>query len=294
MATSTAIEPGRESHDHDHIHLPKPSYWPMILGIGFFSTVGGAILHFAGQTMRNAPALLENALFSLGTLDVTLGGLVATGGMLLTTVAIFGWVLSNIAERQRERVEPLGGVEAAKFAMWCFLGTEVVIFGGLIANAVYQWMVERQAGNVANEYLHKFSSLMIVSANTFILLASSLFVVLALSAIQRGDRGRLMAWMGMIILAGAVFLGIQGYEYSVLYHEGFTLEANQYSQAFFVTTGFHGAHVFVGVIWAAVVFIGALRGTFTKDEHMGVEIFGLYWHFVDVVWIFIFTLLYLI
>lgn len=266
----------------------------MVLGMGFFVTISGGILHFVGQTSRNADPLLKNELFALGTLDVSLGGLVATAGLLLTTVAIFGWVLSNIAERQREKVEPLGGVEASKFAMWCFLGTEVVIFGGLIANAIYHWLVERQLGITANEYLHKFSSLIIVSVNTFILLASSLFVVLALSAIQRGDRGKLVFWMSMVALAGAVFLGIQVYEYSVLYAEGFTLEANQYSQAFFVTTGFHGAHVLVGVLWALVVLVGGLRGTFTPGEHTGVEIFGLYWHFVDVVWIFIFTLLYLI
>ena len=225
---------------HDDIHLPSPTFWPLVLGIG-------------------------------------------------------GWVISGILERRRSHAVPEGGVELAKFSMWCFLGTETVIFGGLIANAVLQWILARQNGETANELLHHFNSLMIVSVNTFILLASSLFVVLALSAIQRGDRGRMALWLLLVAVAGAIFIGVQAFEYSGLFAEEFTLSANPFSQGFFFLTGFHGLHVAAGVIWALILVIYSMvfKG-FSKNEHMGVEVFGLYWHFVDVVWIFIFTLVYLI
>jgi heme/copper-type cytochrome/quinol oxidase subunit 3 len=87
---------------------------------------------------------------------------------------------------------------------------------------------------------------------------------------------------------------VQAYEYNKLVHEGLTISSSQFGSAFFFLTGNHGLHVLIGVIWCAVVVVNALRGAYSQTENMGVEIFGLYWHFVDVVWIIIFTLVYLI
>ncbi len=270
-------------HAQDEIHLPAPTYWPLVLGVGFFGVVAGLLLWMIRSTLSSFsyPNLLWQVVLGLGALVLAVG--------------VGGWIISGIAERRRAHGVPMGGVEIAKFSMWCFLGTETVIFGGLISNAVLQWILLRAQGETANELLHHFSSLMIVSANTFILLASSLFVVLALSAIQRGDRGKLTLWLFLVALAGAVFIGIQAYEYTGLFSEGFDLAANPFSQGFFFLTGFHGLHVAAGVLWALIlVFYNWLWKGFSKTEHMGVEVFGLYWHFVDVVWIFIFTLVYLI
>ncbi len=274
----TASEPA-----HDDIHLPSPTFWPLVLGIGFFGVVAGLLLWMVQSTRASANIsdVVWMAVLGIGTAVLAIG--------------VGGWVISGIVERRRAHAVPEGGVELAKFSMWCFLGTETVIFGGLIANAVLQWILARQNGETANELLHHFNSMMIVSVNTFILLASSLFVVLALSAIQRGDRGRMALWLLAVAIAGAIFISVQAYEYSGLFAEEFTLSANPFSQGFFFLTGFHGLHVAAGVLWAVILVIyGFFFNGFSKNEHMGVEVFGLYWHFVDVVWIFIFTLVYLI
>ena len=128
----------------------------------------------------------------------------------------------------------------------------------------------------------------------FFLLTSSLCVVLGLTEIQKDNRAGLARWLGATAFLGAAFVGIQGYEYSKLIQEGITLTSSQFGTGFFFLTGFHGLHVLVGVIWALVLVGHTLRGGFSRQEHMGYEIFGLYWHFVDVVWIFIFTLVYLV
>ncbi|MBL8092886.1 MAG: cytochrome c oxidase subunit 3 [Anaerolineales bacterium] len=270
-------------HAHDEIHLPAPTFWPLVLGVGFFGIVAGLLLWMVRSTRANAGYSAEVAWGVLGL------------GSLVLAVGVGGWVISGIQERRKSHAVPEGGVELAKFSMWCFLGTETVIFGGLIANAILQWILARQDGHTANELLHHFQSLMIVSGNTFILLASSLFVVLALAAIQRGDRTKMALWLTAVAVAGAVFIGIQAFEYNGLFAEGFTLDATPFSQGFFFLTGFHGLHVAAGVLWAGILAIYAFgfKG-FSKSEYMGVEVFGLYWHFVDVVWIFIFTLVYLI
>lgn len=277
---TTSVE---EHGAHHQIHLPQPTAWPLVLGLGF-------VLLPLGFIASDRTPILFSIPLSETTLNFTVGGLMMIAGLVLLVVAVFGWMVSNIRERQKSHEEPLGGVEAAKLAMWAYLGSECLIFGGLIANMVYLWIRDHKV----NEALHHLEALIIVSVNTFILLASSLFVVLALSAIQKGNKQRLAMWLFFTALAGAIFVGIQGYEYSKLFEEGIKLSVSRFADGFFLLTGFHGLHVLVGVLWALVLVYNALRGGFTQHEHMGVEIFGLYWHFVDVVWILIFTLVYLI
>jgi cytochrome c oxidase subunit 3/cytochrome o ubiquinol oxidase subunit 3 len=260
------------AEDHHDIHLPSPTYWPMLLGIG-------AVLIPFGFITSN---IRDYALF---------GNIMMGAGLAIVVAALFGWTISSIRERRKSHETPMAGVEAAKFAMWCFLGTECILFGGLIANAITNWVQDSHI----NEHLQTLDSLVIVSINTFLLLASSLCVVLALDGIQKGDRNALARWLGATALLGAAFVAIQGYEYSKLFSEGIELGASKFANGFFFLTGFHGLHVIAGVLWALVLVgnIYWLNG-FSREEHMGVEVFGLYWHFVDVVWIFIFTLIYLI
>ncbi|MGD8731878.1 MAG: cytochrome c oxidase subunit 3, partial [Anaerolineales bacterium] len=117
---------------------------------------------------------------------------------------------------------------------------------------------------------------------------------LGLTAIQKGNSKGLIRFIGMTILLGGIFLAGQGYEFSVLYREGMTLQSSVYGSSFFTLTGFHGLHVLVGIVWAAIVLLNAVRGKYAANDYDGVEIFGLYWHFVDIVWIVLFTIIYLV
>jgi heme/copper-type cytochrome/quinol oxidase subunit 3 len=144
----------------------------------------------------------------------------------------------------------------------------------------------------------------VTSMSTFVLLMSSLFMVLALAAVQnkelpkrtRGERilGNSRLWLFMTALAGTTFLGFQAFEFTSFVHEGLTIKTNLFGSSFFTLTGFHGAHVTAGVLWLLTLLaIDNRRGLGPKDA-LNVDICALYWHFVDVVWIAIFTLVYLI
>jgi cytochrome c oxidase subunit 3/cytochrome o ubiquinol oxidase subunit 3 len=124
---------------------------------------------------------------------------------------------------------------------------------------------------------------------------SSLTMVLALAAIQRGDHRRFRIWMMATGLFGLTFIAGQIYEFTEFYHEGLSLHQNLFGSSFFVLTGFHGTHVAIGVVWLMSLFLASFRkGLVTKEKSLNVEIAGLYWHFVDIVWIIIFTLVYLL
>ena len=123
---------------------------------------------------------------------------------------------------------------------------------------------------------------------------SSLTMVLALAAIQRGNHRGLRIWISATALLGAIFVGGQFFEFTEFAHEGLGLSSNIFGSSFFVLTGFHGAHVTIGVAWLLSLLVLSLRGGLPPEKALDVEIAGLYWHFVDIVWIVIFTLVYLV
>ena len=124
---------------------------------------------------------------------------------------------------------------------------------------------------------------------------SSVAMVLGLAAIQNGDMRRFRIWIVTTGLLGLVFLGGQVYEFTEFYHEGLSLGTNLFGSAFYTLTGFHGAHVTLGVIWLFSLVIASFRPPLvSKEKALNVEIAGLYWHFVDIVWIIIFAVVYLI
>ncbi len=184
---------------------------------------------------------------------------------------------------------PFPGVDIGKFATWLFLASEIMFFSGLIAayivlrNAAGSWPVVSHELNVP-----------LVAANTFILLVSSLTMVRAYAAIQEGDQQGLRRFLVATIVLGVIFLSVQAYEWVALINEGTTASSSLFGSVFFTLTGFHGLHVLGGVIWNVYVTIRAFQGAHTQEDYGGVEIAGLYWHFVDVVWIFLFTIVYLI
>jgi cytochrome c oxidase subunit 3 len=181
------------------------------------------------------------------------------------------------------------GLDSRKLAFWTFIGSECLLFGSLIATyLVYE------GKSVSGPTTREILNIPITSVSTFDLLMSSLAMVLALAAVQRGDRLWARVWLGTTALLGLVFLGFQYYEFSTFVHEGLTLRTNLFGSTFFVLTGFHGGHVAVGVLWLTTLLVRSLQGELGPDKAMNVEIAGLYWHFVDVVWIVIFTVVYLI
>ncbi|MEJ2013308.1 MAG: heme-copper oxidase subunit III [Anaerolineales bacterium] len=179
------------------------------------------------------------------------------------------------------------GIDHRKLGMWLFLGSEVMFFGGLLA-AFLHYKV-----NNPSPVEHDLLDVTLVGINTFILLSSSFTVVLALDAAQHSKRQRLVAFLGLTILLGAAFLAGQGLEFSDLYHHGMTLSSSVYGSSFFTLTGFHGLHVLIGILWAGLTLRKGALGRFDDGKSAGVELFGLYWHFVDIVWIVLFTLIYL-
>jgi cytochrome c oxidase subunit 3 len=181
------------------------------------------------------------------------------------------------------------GLPSWKVGFWAFIGSECLFFASLIST----YMVYK-GRSVTGPFPEEILDIPLTSISTFILLMSSLAMVLALDGVQRGSRRLTMLWLGMVILLGAGFLGFQVYEFNHFVHEGLTIGTNVFGSSFFVLTGFHGAHVAGGVIWMLTLWIMAARGRLTSADALKVEIAGLYWHFVDVVWIVIFTLVYLI
>ncbi len=219
------------------------------------------------------------------------------------------------------------GLNHRKIAVWAFIGSECMLFASLISTyLVYK------GRSLVGPYPHEFwcratntigktaaelgacapaevfkpiLNIPVTSASTFVLLMSSLAMVLALAAVENADKPMPTAfgdrilrssklWLWATVILGVGFLGFQAYEFTSFVHEGLTIKTNLFGSSFFTLTGFHGAHVTVGVLWLlALLGIDYKRGLRPADA-LNVDIAALYWHFVDVVWIAIFTLIYLI
>jgi heme/copper-type cytochrome/quinol oxidase subunit 3 len=182
------------------------------------------------------------------------------------------------------------GVSNEKLGMWVFLGSECLLFGALIAT-----YLNYRGKSINGPYPDEVYNIPFTSASSFILLMSSLTMVLALSAIGRGDGRRGRIWLITTALLGSIFIGGQIYEFRDFYQvKGLGLGTNLFSSSFYVLTGFHGVHVTLGILMLFSLAFLSWRGKITKANAETVEIVGLYWHFVDVIWIVIFTVVYLI
>lgn len=184
------------------------------------------------------------------------------------------------------------GVDNRKLGVWAFIGSETLFFATLITTYFVFAPVNRARPDFQDP--RKFLDIELTTVLASILLASSLTMVLALSASKRGDRRNFTIWLLATVGLGLAFIGGQVYEFNHLYHEGLTLSSSLFGTTFFVLTGFHGTHVAIGVIWLLSVFFKARTYPDSPENAMDVEIAGLYWHFVDLVWVAIFVLVYLI
>jgi len=171
--------------------------------------------------------------------------------------------------------------------MWAFLGSDTLFFGTLIATH----LVYRGRGTGIHEEIFDIP---ITSVSTFVLLMSSLAMVLALAGFQQGRIGSGRFWLAATALLGSVFIGFQMFEFTEFALHGLTPRSNLFGSTLFIMTGFHGTHVAVGVLWLWSLFFGSFKGKIHQGNSLEVEIAGLYWHFVDLVWIVIFGVVYLV
>jgi cytochrome c oxidase subunit 3 len=184
------------------------------------------------------------------------------------------------------------GASWQKTMMWIFIVTDALLFAGLLCGYAFL----RQAGTAPWPRQSEVFSIPFIALMTFILITSSLFMAIAVTAARLGDRKKALRNLIFTLVGGAAFLGCQAIEWTHFIHEGARLAHNpwgppQFAQAFFVLTGFHGSHVLSGLI---ILIVTAIRTGMGKTGPQGVEMAGLYWHFVDLVWIMVFTFMYLL
>lgn len=272
-------EPAGEEKEH------HGSPWPVIIAIGM--GVG-----YVGIVSASIPILLVGAVIFAGGA----GGWIHQD-MQGPSSAFYGAVTAVESKFPR--------VSARKLGIWLFLATEIMLFSAVIGSS---WALRLRTTVVGTPAFGgpwatpgEILNVPLTGLNTFILICSSLTMVEALAAIERGDQKRLRMFLLATLLLGITFLSIQAFEYQKLYFgEGLTFKSAPpgvnplYGPAFFAQTGVHGTHVLAGVLAMSYATRKAFKGGFTKENHEAVELVGLYWHFVDVVWIFLFTIVYLI
>ena len=197
-------------------------------------------------------------------------------------------------------IETSTGLDTRKLGIWTFIGSECLFFATLIGTyVVYRGkslvgpFPHMEYTTPDGKVLEPIFEIPLVTTGTALLLFSSFFIVLALYGAQRGNRKMLLGWLAATIACGLFFVGMQVYEFTHFVHKGLTLKGNLFGATFYMLTGFHGSHVTIGVIWLTTMFGLALRGKVPPEKALNLEIAALYWHFVDVVWIVIFPVVYL-
>lgn len=178
--------------------------------------------------------------------------------------------------------------EMRTFGFWIYLMTDVIIFGTLFA--AYIVLQGNRNGGPGPEELFQMGGII---ASTFILLTSSYTSGLAVLAMHKGNRQALMGWLGVTALLGATFIVLEVNEFIHLVHEGATISTSAFLSAFFTLVGTHGLHVSIGLVWMIALIIQLAKHGITPVTKRKVNVISLFWHFLDVVWIFVFTIVYL-
>jgi len=181
------------------------------------------------------------------------------------------------------------GIHPSKLLMWLFLGSDCFFFGSLIAT--YQ---AYRGQSLTGPHPHEIFNIPYTSISAFVLLMSSLTMALAVNSIRLGNMPATRIWLLLTAMLGSIFVGGQVFEFTTFVHKGLTLEVNLFGTTFFVLTGFHGTHVTVDIIILLSLLLASLLGRLTPRQALTVEVAGLYWHFVDIVWAVIFTVVYLL
>jgi len=263
---------------HDY-HLVDPSPWPIVGSLAAFVAAVGAIAYF--QTLKGNPALF--GVFS--------GPYILVLGFILLLYTFYGWwadvVKESVVRGDHTPVVKLG----LRYGMILFIASEVMFFvawfWAYFNASLYPHFIGLSGWPPKD--IVTFDPWEIPLLNTLVLLTSGTTVTWAHHAIQVGNQKDAVRGIGLTVLLGMTFSALQAYEYS---HAAFPFAGNVYGATFFMATGFHGFHVIVGTIFLMVCFFRARAGHFTPERHFGFEAAAWYWHFVDVVWLFLFASIY--
>ncbi|MFB6089810.1 MAG: heme-copper oxidase subunit III [Halobellus sp.] len=275
-----------EAHDDHGHHLPAVEDWPRGFGEAswwpFVTATGAAGVYVAA------------ALYILGRGDGAIVGPMVGPAALVVTVGIFlvglyGWTYHAFVAKFWSREADAQSADKLRWGMLAFLGSELATFGGLFS--YYFWI---RAGNWESIFVgipELTGSLVLI--NTALLVLSSVTLHYAHLAIRKNERTKFIGGLAATLLLGIVFIGGQAYEYyEFIVHKGFTLTSGFFGSAFFGLTGLHGLHVSLGAVLLGIVFVRALLGQYSAERHVSVSTVSMYWHFVDVVWIFLVVVLY--
>jgi cytochrome c oxidase subunit I+III len=262
---------------HDEEHASHASIWPL-------ATAAGSLLLILGLSGIKQGSLVE------GTMGLFYGGSAVAGGLVVLW-ALIRWAQEEFHAPTGPFGEswPFANIENSKLGVWIFLASDVVLFGAFIGSYVFI----RVAAGWTDWHPIPHNSIPGLM-NTYILLTSSFSVVLALVAAEKNSKRGLIASLVMTLVFGIAFLVNKGIEWVELFHEGIWIATNIRASTFYLTTGLHAAHVIVGLIIATYMIVRAWNGAYLGDDERLVEYFGLYWHFVDIVWLFLFPLFYIL
>jgi len=274
-----------------HYFVPQPSHWP----------ITGS---FALLLMGSGAAFWMNS--------VAAGPWMLLAGFCVLLVMLFGWFGTVIGESEGHRYNSQVDM-SFRWSMGWFIFSEVMFFAAFFGALFYirnlsvpdlgsldskiLWPNYAAAWPTVGPYIKEHFSPMgaigIPLLNTIILLSSGFTLTVAHHALQSGSRGKAATWLAATILLGFAFICFQAYEYTHAYSElNLKLSTGVYGSTFYMLTGFHGAHVTIGAIMLSVMLVRILRGHFTPDHHFAFEAAAWYWHFVDVVWLLLFVLVY--
>jgi cytochrome c oxidase subunit III len=182
------------------------------------------------------------------------------------------------------------GISNAKLGTWSFLASEIMLFGGLIS----AYVIERSGSSHMAVPPRALMGVPLATLNTMFLITSSVTMVLAIAAIQENNIPKFARFIGCTITGGFLFLFVKAYEYHHKWEEGITISSNLFGSFYYTLTGLHVLHVTGGIVLLFYILFSGLRGEYTPDSHDRVECAGLYWHFVDLVWVILFPILYLL
>ena len=269
--------------NHDY-HILAPSSWPLIGALAGFVMLFGAVAWMSGGM---------TILFKSITLS---GPWLFLMGFVAVLYTMFGWWRETVLENKvgdHTRVVRLG----LRYGFILFIMSEVMFFvawfWSFFKHAIYP-MEDYAGSEYATPEFYLVDAFHLPLINTLILLLSGCAVTWAHHAlVHENNRKDLVNGLGIAIVLGIAFTALQAYEYSYLLYKGWEFGGDEFFSNFFMATGFHGFHVVIGTIFLTVCWIRAMRGDFTPDNHVGFEAAAWYWHFVDVVWLFLFIAVYI-
>lgn len=243
--------------DHD-LHLPHGSWWPVAIALA---------ITFLGVTL-------------------VMGGMLPILGIVVLFAALAGWVKED-TKWWNEKVGT--GEGPGKLGAILFMSSEIFLFGALFAT---YFTFKSQAGHWPDQHVHL--PLLKTGIFSIILISSSVTAYFAEKKLHAGDKKGFHLWWGTTILFGAIFLAGQVWEYVELINHGVTLNSSHFASTFYMITGTHGLHVFGGLVLLIMVFVRSLNGQFNAERNLLPTTASWYWHFVDVIWIFVFFMLYIV